>query len=154
MKEGSLCVCLFCLSCWDLSNHSTSCCTLGPVGKPSRTRGAPSWFHNVLTYNGEVINIEQKYRWLSVWVLYTLLTYQPSLFSTDLHTHLGCRFLYKSFHPKSPSLWALLWSSDRCFIPNLWKAVKWAKLGTDTWDLGINSEDVGSYFDEAAWRCR
>jgi hypothetical protein len=34
---------------------------LVPLESPSRTRGAPSWFHNVLTYNGEVINIEQKY---------------------------------------------------------------------------------------------
>jgi hypothetical protein len=25
------------------------------VGKPLLRRGAPSWFHNILTYNGEVI---------------------------------------------------------------------------------------------------
>jgi hypothetical protein len=104
-KEGSLCVYLFCLSCWDLSSHSTSCHTLGPIGRPSRTWGAPSWFHNVLTYNGEVSNIEQKYGWLLVWVLCTYLrTYL--LYSLQISS-LTLQFM---------------------------KAVKWAKLSTDTWN--------------------
>jgi len=33
------------------------------IGKPLVSRGAPSWFHNILTYNGEslykLLNIEQ-----------------------------------------------------------------------------------------------
>jgi hypothetical protein len=110
-KEGSLCVYLFCLSCWDLSSHRTSCRTLGPVGKLSRTRGAPSWFHNVLTYYGEVINIEQKYGWLSV-----------SVHCTYLHTYL----LY-SLQISTLTLWLM-------FHPQFMKAVKWVKLSTDTWN--------------------
>jgi len=51
MKEG----CLFFLSLWDLPNQGSSCCTFGRVGNPSMTRCAPSWFHNVSTYCGEVI---------------------------------------------------------------------------------------------------
>jgi hypothetical protein len=35
--------------------HGTSCDTLGTVVKPLDEFGAPSWFHNVSTYNGEVI---------------------------------------------------------------------------------------------------
>jgi hypothetical protein len=48
--------CLFaCLPHWDLSNYGASCHTLGTIGKPSMSRGALSWFHNGLTYGGEVI---------------------------------------------------------------------------------------------------
>jgi len=42
-----------------LSNNGASCCTLGTVEKSSMSRGASSWFHNVLTYGGEVIDIEK-----------------------------------------------------------------------------------------------
>lgn len=37
IKEGSL-------SCFDLQNHGAFCCTLGTIGKPLMTRGAPNWF--------------------------------------------------------------------------------------------------------------
>jgi len=30
-------------------------CALGIIGKPLMSRGAPSWFHNILTYGGEFI---------------------------------------------------------------------------------------------------
>jgi hypothetical protein len=41
MKEG----CLFVLFC----------CALGTIGKPLTSRGAPSWFHNVLTCGEKII---------------------------------------------------------------------------------------------------
>ncbi len=54
IKEGCLSG-LFCLSCWDLPNHGASCCTLGFIGKPLMSRGAPNWFHIFSTYSGVVI---------------------------------------------------------------------------------------------------
>jgi hypothetical protein len=48
--------CLFCLSCSDLPKHGASFHNLGTIGKPLiSSRGALSWFHNVLTYSGEDI---------------------------------------------------------------------------------------------------
>ncbi len=48
--------CLFaCLPHWDLPNYGASCNTLGAIGKSSMSRGALSWFHNGLTYGGQVI---------------------------------------------------------------------------------------------------
>jgi hypothetical protein len=40
-------VCLFCLSCWNMSSHDAPCQTLGIIGKPLMSRGAPRWFNNV-----------------------------------------------------------------------------------------------------------
>jgi hypothetical protein len=34
----------------------------------------------------------------------------------------------------SPSILALVWSSNPCFIPNLSVSLKWAKLGTGSWN--------------------
>ncbi len=48
-----VCFVFFCLSCGDLPNHNTSCHILGTIGKPLMS--APNCFHNVLTYDGEVI---------------------------------------------------------------------------------------------------
>jgi hypothetical protein len=36
-------------------SNITSCVTLGIVGKHLTRKSAPSWFHNVSTYGGEVI---------------------------------------------------------------------------------------------------
>ncbi len=47
-------VCLFCLSHWELPNHGTSCRTqlLLPLESSlSMSKGAPSWFYNVSTFN-------------------------------------------------------------------------------------------------------
>jgi hypothetical protein len=87
-KEGSLRVYLFCLSCWDVSSHCTSCRTLAPVGKPSRTRGAPSWFHNV--------NLKWRsyWYWTKIWVLCTYL-YTYLLYSLQIST----LTLWSMFHP-------------------------------------------------------
>jgi len=53
--------CLFCLSCGDHSNHNASCHILGTVGKPVMSKGAPNCFHNVLIYDGIILNkISQK----------------------------------------------------------------------------------------------
>jgi len=41
-------------------NHGASCQALGIGGKPLMCKVVPSWFHNVLTYNGEVMNIERE----------------------------------------------------------------------------------------------
>jgi len=57
-----------CLSHGDLSNHSASCHTLGTVGKPSMSRGAPSWFHNVPTYGGEVIEYWTIFPLKFIWI--------------------------------------------------------------------------------------
>jgi hypothetical protein len=54
MEEDSLYV-LF-VSHWDVSNHSDSCYALGTFEKPFMSRGAPSWFHNVLTYREVIEN--------------------------------------------------------------------------------------------------
>ncbi len=37
------------------------CHALGGVGKPSMTKGASSWFHNVSNYNGEVIEYVEQF---------------------------------------------------------------------------------------------
>jgi hypothetical protein len=44
-------------TCFGRSQHGgkTSCHALGTIGKPSMGRCALSWFHNVSTYDGEVI---------------------------------------------------------------------------------------------------
>ncbi len=55
MKEDQLFVCLFCSSSLDLPNHNASSCAFGIVGKPLMSNGAPSWFHNVLSYGEKVI---------------------------------------------------------------------------------------------------
>jgi len=59
IKEGCL-FGLFCLSCWDLPIHGAYCCTLGIIGKPLMSRGAPNWFHKFSTYTGVVI---EYWRW-------------------------------------------------------------------------------------------
>jgi hypothetical protein len=46
----------FVLSCWDLPNHDTSCCTLHIFLKLSMSRGAPTWFETVWSYSVEVID--------------------------------------------------------------------------------------------------
>ncbi len=46
---------LICLSHWNLPNDGVSCHVLGVVGKFSMNQGVSSWFHNVSTYNEEVI---------------------------------------------------------------------------------------------------
>jgi hypothetical protein len=53
MKEG----CLFVLFCLSFSNLNSYCHTLEIeiVGKSLMNRGALSWFHNVSTHGGEVI---------------------------------------------------------------------------------------------------
>ncbi len=56
-------VCLLCLWCRDLPNQGTSCCSFGTIAKPSMSRGAPSLFHNVSTYGGEVIEF---------WIIFSL----------------------------------------------------------------------------------
>jgi len=38
-----------------LPNHGPSCCNLGTITKSSMIRGASTWFYNVSTYDGEVI---------------------------------------------------------------------------------------------------
>ncbi len=57
--EGMLFLCLVffwvCLFFSDLPNHGASCYKLGIIGKLSINRDALSWFHNVSTYDGEVI---------------------------------------------------------------------------------------------------
>jgi hypothetical protein len=35
------------------SSHNASYCTFGIIKKPSMNMGAPSWFNNVLTYDGD-----------------------------------------------------------------------------------------------------
>jgi hypothetical protein len=35
---------------------------------------------------------------------------------------------------KSPSLWALIWPSDPCFVPNFFVSITQAKLGTLSWN--------------------
>jgi hypothetical protein len=63
MNEGCLfvcvcvCVCVLwvCLLFSDLPNHGASCYELGFIGKLSINRDALNWFHNVSTYDGEVI---------------------------------------------------------------------------------------------------
>jgi hypothetical protein len=61
---GRLFVYLFCLSCWDLSNH------LFPPfcfdGENLMSRVAPSWFHNFLTCGGKVIEY---------WTIFSLKTH-------------------------------------------------------------------------------
>jgi len=37
------------------------CHALGGVGKPSMSKGASSWFHNVSNYNGEVIEYVEQF---------------------------------------------------------------------------------------------
>jgi hypothetical protein len=54
--EGRLFVCF---SHWDLPNPNTISLVFGIVGKPSMGTSAPSWFHNVSTYIGKLLNIEQ-----------------------------------------------------------------------------------------------
>jgi hypothetical protein len=39
----------------DLPNHGAFCYELHIIGKLSMNRDALSWFHNVSTYDGEVI---------------------------------------------------------------------------------------------------
>jgi hypothetical protein len=51
MKEG----CLFVLFCSSFSNHNSYRHTLEIVGKSLMNRGALSWFHNVSTHGGELI---------------------------------------------------------------------------------------------------
>ncbi len=47
---------MFCLSCSDLLKHGASFHNLGMVGKPLiSSKGALSWFHNVLSYSVEDI---------------------------------------------------------------------------------------------------
>ncbi len=60
IKEVIFLFCMFCLSGWGLLNHDALYCTLSIVGKLSTRKGAPSLFHNVLTYNGEVIEYWKK----------------------------------------------------------------------------------------------
>jgi hypothetical protein len=49
-------------------NHGASCQALGIGGKPLMCKVVPSWFHNVLTYNGEVMNIERKKKSLKIYL--------------------------------------------------------------------------------------
>ncbi len=49
---------LFCLSCWDLPNHGASCCTLGIIGKPLMSRGAPIGFISFQPTVESLLNIE------------------------------------------------------------------------------------------------
>jgi hypothetical protein len=59
MKEGSLFV-LFVCQIEIFPNPNASCHVLGTVGEPWISKGAPSWFRNVSTYDGEkLLNIEQ-----------------------------------------------------------------------------------------------
>lgn len=39
----------------DLSNCNASCCALDTIGEPLSSEDTPSWFHNVLADNGEII---------------------------------------------------------------------------------------------------
>jgi len=50
--KGKLFVCYV----GDLPIHNTSCHVLGTIGKSSTSRDAPSWFHNVSTYGGKMID--------------------------------------------------------------------------------------------------
>ncbi len=52
-----------CLWHWDLPIHNTSCHVLGTIGKSSTSRDAPSWFHNVSTYGGKMIDYWKKNLW-------------------------------------------------------------------------------------------
>jgi len=60
LKTSNIClwkkvVYLIFLSHWNLPNDGASCHALGVVGKCSMNKGVSSWFHNVLTYNEEII---------------------------------------------------------------------------------------------------
>ncbi len=55
MYEGRKGVCLFSLSFWDFSSSNVSCHALGIIGKPLMSDSTLTWFHNVSTYGGEVI---------------------------------------------------------------------------------------------------
>jgi len=43
------------LTCPNLPSHGDYYYTLGIIGKPLMNVGASTWFHDVLKYNGEVI---------------------------------------------------------------------------------------------------
>jgi hypothetical protein len=53
--------CLVCLTRWGLSNHNTSCCTLGAIGKSLTIKDATELVSNVSTYGGEVIEYWAKF---------------------------------------------------------------------------------------------
>jgi hypothetical protein len=60
MKEDNLFICMYGLFVlfivsFVFPNHGGSCCNLGTTKKSSMSRGASSWFYNVSTYDGEVI---------------------------------------------------------------------------------------------------
>jgi hypothetical protein len=62
MKEGCLFVLfsLFVCRIEIFPNPSASCHVLGTTGERWMSKGAPSWFHNVSTYDGEkLLNVEQ-----------------------------------------------------------------------------------------------
>jgi hypothetical protein len=50
MNEGSLSCLSHCVT-----NHNDPCLALGTLGKSSMSRDALSWFHDVTTYGGEII---------------------------------------------------------------------------------------------------
>jgi hypothetical protein len=54
MKEDQLFVCNV-PHVSDLPNHNASSCAFGIVGKPLMSKGARSWFHNVLSYGEKLI---------------------------------------------------------------------------------------------------
>jgi hypothetical protein len=59
---------LFFFSTSKSPNHGASCQALGIGEKPLMCKGVPSWFRNVLTYNGEDMNIEKKKNSLKIYL--------------------------------------------------------------------------------------
>ncbi len=67
------------MSHWDLPRQETPPCMLGSIGKPLVSRGAMSWFHNVSTYNEEVIK-----HWTFLSLKISLNIKKPKLLSGHL----------------------------------------------------------------------
>jgi hypothetical protein len=53
--------CLVCLTGGGHSNHKTSCCTLGAIGKSLTIKDAMNWFQMFQPMVEKLLNIEQNF---------------------------------------------------------------------------------------------